>query len=40
MKQHNCNILNEIANKEYWIMNIPDEYKPNNYMKIEGGCYW
>lgn len=40
MKQHNPNILNELVNKEYWIMNIPDEYKPVNYMKIEGGCYW
>jgi hypothetical protein len=40
MKQHNPNILNELVNKECWIMDIPDEYKPHNYMKIEGGCYW
>ena len=30
----------QIQNKESWILNIPDEYKPENYMKIENGCYW
>jgi hypothetical protein len=30
----------ELKNKEYWIVNIPDEYKPKNYEKIENGCYW
>lgn len=30
----------DIKNKEYWITEIPDEYKPNGYEKIEGGCYW
>lgn len=30
----------ELNNKEYWIINIPEEYKPNDYMKIENGCYW
>ena len=29
-----------IENKEYWIIDIPDEYKPNDYKKIENGCYW
>lgn len=29
-----------LKNKEYWITNIPDEYKPEGYMKIEDGCYW
>jgi hypothetical protein len=27
-------------NQEYWIMDIHEEYKPANYNKIEGGCYW
>lgn len=27
-------------NSECWILNIPDEYKPENYMNIENGCYW
>ena len=40
VKQHNPNILNEISNKECWIIDIPNEYKPYNYMKIENGCYW
>ncbi len=35
MKQHNPNILNELVNKEYWIMDIPNEYKPDNYMKMK-----
>ncbi len=30
----------EIPNKEYWILEIPDIYKPPEYMKIENGCYW
>ena len=25
---------------EYWITEIPDEYKPKDYKKIEDGCYW
>jgi len=25
---------------ECWIMDIPEEYKPKDYMKIENGCYW
>ena len=29
-----------ITNEEYWITKIPDKYKPQDYMKIEGGCYW
>jgi hypothetical protein len=27
-------------NEEYWITQIPDEYKPEGYEKIEKGCYW
>lgn len=30
----------KLANKEYWILNIPEEYKPEDYLKIEDGCYW
>jgi hypothetical protein len=30
----------EIPNEEYWITEIPDIYKPKDYMKIENGCYW
>lgn len=30
----------EIENKEYWILDIPEEYRPEDYMKIENGCYW
>jgi len=30
----------EIPNKEYWITEIPDEYKPLDYQKLENGCYW
>ena len=36
MKQNN----EELKNKEYYITEIPEEYKPENYMKIEKGCYW
>ncbi len=25
---------------QYWITEIPDKYKPVDYMKIENGCYW
>jgi hypothetical protein len=30
----------EFNNKEYWILEIPEEYRPIDYMKIEDGCYW
>jgi hypothetical protein len=30
----------KLPQKEYWILDIPDEYKPKDYEKIEGGCYW
>lgn len=30
----------KINHEEYWIASIPDEYKPEGYMKIENGCYW
>ena len=25
---------------EYWITDIPEEYRPANYKQIENGCYW
>jgi len=34
----NHNII--IPNEKYWIIEIPESYKPLNYDKIEGGCYW
>ncbi len=29
-----------LENKELYIYDIPDEYKPHDYKKIENGCYW
>ena len=34
-KQHT-----DLKPNEYWITNIPDDYKPENYKAIENGCYW
>jgi hypothetical protein len=31
---------NKIVTNEYWITEIPDEYKPPNYKMVENGCYW
>jgi hypothetical protein len=28
------------VNYEFWITEIPEEYKPKDYIKIEYGCYW
>ena len=28
------------GNLIYWVTNIPDELKPNNYKSVENGCYW
>lgn len=28
------------SNKDNWILEIPDKYKPKNYELIENGCYW
>jgi len=30
----------KIQYNDYWISEIPDEYKPTNYTLIENGCYW
>ena len=30
----------ELNNKDCWILEIDNEYKPEGYMKIENGCYW
>jgi len=40
MNNRNRNSILTTKGKEYWIQNIPDEYKPEGYMKIENGCYW
>ena len=29
-----------VINKNLWIVDIPNEYKPIDYEKIENGCYW
>lgn len=31
---------NACTAKECLITSVPDEYKPDGYMKIENGCYW
>lgn len=28
------------SSPECWIMNIPEKFKPKDYLKIEEGCYW
>ena len=33
-------IHSNLNTNEYWITEIPDEYKPANYKLIENGCYW
>jgi hypothetical protein len=33
-------IHSNLKTNEYWITEIPDEYKPSNYKMIENGCYW
>lgn len=30
----------KIKYNDYWISEIPEEYRPNNYKLIENGCYW
>ena len=30
----------KIKYNEYWITDIPIEYRPANYKLIENGCYW
>jgi hypothetical protein len=31
---------NNYPASEYWITEIPDEYKPSNHNMVENGCYW
>jgi hypothetical protein len=33
-------VYNKTVDTTYWITEIPDKYKPHDYMKIENGCYW
>jgi hypothetical protein len=33
-------IHNPPESTEYWITEIPEEYRPPNYKMIENGCYW
>lgn len=30
----------DIETNEFWVLTIPDKYKPSNYKEIEDGCYW
>ena len=30
----------DVKTNEYWILTIPDKYKPANFKDIEDGCYW
>lgn len=30
----------DLSINEYWITDIPEEYKPENYLSVENGCYW
>ena len=30
----------DLIPNEFWICDIPDEYKPENYKAVEDGCYW
>lgn len=39
-RNKNFNKGKEIPNKEYWILDIPEEYKPDGYKTLEDGCYW
>jgi hypothetical protein len=29
-----------LPNKEFWLKQIPEKYRPKDYLKIENGCYW
>ena len=30
----------DVKTNEFWVLTIPDKYKPVNYKDIENGCYW
>jgi len=30
----------DVQLNEFWMLTIPDKYKPPNYKNIENGCYW
>jgi hypothetical protein len=30
----------DVKTNEFWVLTIPDKYKPPNYKDIENGCYW
>ena len=44
MRENNNEQINEYNrnenNKEFWINDIPIEYKPIGHDLIDGSCYW
>jgi hypothetical protein len=38
--RHKKNLNLSNLDTKLWITEIPDKYKPENYMLIENGCYW
>jgi hypothetical protein len=39
-KREKPRMINDVKINEYWILNIPEEYRPPNFEGIENGCYW
>ena len=40
IKNERNNEHSDLNAHNYWITEIPDDYKPPNYKLIENGCYW
>lgn len=39
-REKNLGMGKDVQTNEFFILTIPDKYKPSNFKEIENGCYW
>lgn len=39
-REKNIGMGKDVALNEYWVLTIPEKYRPANFKDIEDGCYW
>ena len=39
-REKNVGMGKDVELNEYWILDIPEKYRPANFKDIEDGCYW
>lgn len=39
-RERNVGMGQHVPTNEFWVLDIPLEYRPTNYKAVENGCYW